>query len=193
MSETPRATPRDELRAKIEASERRLAERTLADEARDATQAAGEYVKENPLKVIGGAVVLGIIIGAFTKPGRRAASNAASGATRIAKGAASGAVSGTTKTVTNAAKKRSAAFGTLLADAIVAYGIKLIDEALDGARAGQEALEDISDSAAAKAREVKRDAQYITGSATDSARAIGQRTRRRATRAVRKVADRVSG
>ncbi|MEO0591040.1 MAG: hypothetical protein AAFZ11_10840 [Pseudomonadota bacterium] len=183
------ADHRDELRVKIEAREKRIAERTLADEARDAAQTATAYVKEHPLQVVGGAIVLGLVIGAFTKPGRRAAVGAATGTASAVGDAASGAA----KTVGKAAKKRGSAIGSLLADALIAYAIKLIDEALDGARAGQDKLEDLGDAANAKAREVSRDAEYVAGSAADKTRAIGQRTRRRAKRAVRDLAGRVSG
>ncbi|MEO0461743.1 MAG: hypothetical protein AAF127_01330 [Pseudomonadota bacterium] len=187
-SGTPESEGRDALRAKIEASERRIAERTLADEARDAAGAATTYVKENPLTVLGGAIAIGLVIGALTKPGRRAARNAATGTVKAAKGAASGSAAAVGKV----AKKRGSAFGTLLADALVAYGIKLIDDVLDGAQAGQDKLEDIGDSAAAGARKAKREATYAAGTAADATRTVTQRTRRRATRAVRDLADRVT-
>jgi ElaB/YqjD/DUF883 family membrane-anchored ribosome-binding protein len=179
---------RDELRAKIEARERRIAERTLADEARDAAEAATNYVRENPLKVVGGAIALGIVIGLMTKPGRRAAARAATGTAS----AVSNAASGTATTVSNAAKKRGAALGTLIADAVVAYGIKLIDQALDGVQAGKDKLEDVGDAASAKARDVKRDAGYVAGKASDKTRTVTQRTRRRAARAVRDLKGRVT-
>lgn len=184
----PTTDARDELRAKIEARERRIAERTLADDARDAAGAATQYVKEHPLQVVGGAIALGLIVGLMTSSGRRAVSNAASGTANAVGGAASGAA----KTVSSAAKKRGSAFGTLVADALVAYGIKLIDEAFDAGRATKEKAEDLSDAASAKARTAKRDVEYAAGSAADKTRAMGQRTRRRATRAVRNLADRVS-
>lgn len=184
----PTTDARDELRAKIEARERRIAERTLADEARDAADAATQYVKENPLQVVGGAIALGLIIGLMTRPGRRAVGNAATGTANAVGDAASGAA----KTVSSAAKKRGTAFGTLIADALVAYGIKLIDEALDAGRSTKEKAEDLSDAATAKARTAKRDVEYAAGTAADKTRAMGQRTRRRATRAVRGLADRVT-
>lgn len=179
---------RDELRAKIEASERRIAERTIADQAKETAGAATSYVKENPFTVLGGAIVVGLVIGVMTKPGRRAAKSAASGAA----GAVSGAASGAAKSVGNAAKERSTAFGMLLADAIVAYGIKLIDDALDTARTGRDQIEDIGDEATTKARELKRDAGYIAGAAADKSRTVTRRTRRKAERAVRDMKDRIT-
>lgn len=191
MSDSSANTPadkRDELRAKIEASERRIAERTVADQAKDVAGAATSYVKANPLTVLGGAIAIGLVIGALTQPGRRAAKKAATGAASAVGGAASGAA----KSVGNATKSQGAKFGTLLADAMVAYGIKLIDDAMDTARTGRDQIEDLGDSAGAKAREIKRDAEYMAGSAADKSRVIGRKTRRRAGRAVRDLKDRVT-
>ncbi|MEO1731553.1 MAG: hypothetical protein AAFR64_12545 [Pseudomonadota bacterium] len=182
------ADQRDELRAKIEARERRIAERTLADEARDAAGAATEYVKAHPLTVVGGAIALGLAIGLMTKPGRRAAASAATGTASAVSGAATAAAD----SVGSAAKKRGSAIATLFADAAVAYGIKLIDDAMERARAGQDAMEDLGDAAAAKARSAKRDAEHAAGTAADKTRAMGQRTRRKAARAVRDLKDRVT-
>lgn len=182
------ANPRDELRAKIEASERRIAQRTFADQARDAAEVAADYTKANPLKVVGGAVVVGLVIGAMTKPGRRAAKSAATGAAGVVSGAASGAARG----VTNAAKKRSSIISGFIADAFIPIAIKLIDDAMNGARKGQDAVEDVSDTAGAKARELRREASYLVGTAADKSRNAARRTRRRAERAVRDLTDRVS-
>lgn len=187
-SDSNSVTPRDELRAKIEASERRIAERTLGEQAQEVAGAATEYVKKNPLTVLGGAIAVGLVIGALSAPGRRVARSAATGAADAVGTAASGAA----KTVGNAAKSRGTAFGSLLADALVAYGVKLIDEALDGARTGQDKIEDIGDSATAKARELRRDASYFAGSAADKGRAATRKTRRRAERVVRDLTDRIS-
>lgn len=126
MSSDP-SEKRDELRAKIEASERRQAQRTIADDAKEAAGAATTYVKENPLMVLGGAIAAGLVIGLMTKPGRRAAGKAASGAA----GAASGAAKGAAKSAGKAVKSRGSSFAALLTDALVAYGVKMIDKAVD--------------------------------------------------------------
>lgn len=187
MNDLNAPNERDALRAKIEASERRIAERTLADQASDAAGTATQYVKDNPFTILGGAIAVGLIIGVLSKPGRRAASTAAKGAADAVSGAASGAA----KSVGGAARKRGSAFGTLLADAIVAYGIKLIDDALDGARTGRDKLEDLSDETSIKARGAKREGEYLAGSVADKSLAVTKRTRRRAVRAVRDIKDRV--
>ncbi len=184
---TDKSDQRDELRAKIEAAERRVASRTLADDARDAAKAATGYAKDNPLTVVGGAVVAGLLIGLMTKPGRRVARNAASGTVS----AVSGAATGTMRTVKSATKDGRSAVGSRISDGLVAYGIRIIDEVMDGARAGQDKLEDIGDAARAGARKVTRDAQYTAGSAAAKTSAVTKRTGRRAGRAMRDLANRV--
>ena len=62
---------RAQLRAKIEAGEQRNAERSFADQAKDAADSALEFTKRHPFTVVGGVLVLGLAIGAMTRPGRR--------------------------------------------------------------------------------------------------------------------------
>jgi len=192
------AEKRDALRTKIEASERRIAERTLAEQAAEAAQAATDYARANPLKVVGGAIVVGVAIGLMTNPGRAAAHKAASGAASAVGNAASGtanavsnAAAGAGKAASNAVKSRGSVFIGLVTDALVAYGIKFIDQALDGAKNGQDRIEDLSDSATAKAREIRRDASYAVGTAADKTRTTARRSRRRAERAIRDLTERV--
>jgi ElaB/YqjD/DUF883 family membrane-anchored ribosome-binding protein len=191
-------TKRDELRQKIEANERRIAERTLGEQAKEAAQAAADYTRANPLTVIGGAVVIGIAIGLMTKPGQRVAGKAATSAASVATGAASkvgdaasNAAGAAADTVKNAAKDRTSALWALIADALVGYAIKLIDDALGGPNAGKDKLEDLGDSAASKARTLRREASYMAGSVADKGRTASRQTKRRAERAVRDLTDRV--
>ncbi|MBV7267144.1 hypothetical protein [Erythrobacter ani] len=179
---------RDQLRAKIEASERRNEQRTLADQAKEAAGAATNYAREHPLTVLGGAIAVGLVIGAMTSPGRRAARGVATGTVN----AVNSAASSTKSAVGNVSTKQVSRFGTLIADAITAYGIKLIDDAMETAQAGQDKLEDIGDSAGSKARKLRRDAEYFAGSAADKSREVTRRTRRRAGRAVRDLKDKVT-
>ncbi|WP_435200746.1 hypothetical protein [Qipengyuania sp. 902] len=62
---------REQLRAKIEAGERRNAERSFADQAKDVADSAVEFTKKHPFAVVGGAIAIGLAIGAMTRPGRR--------------------------------------------------------------------------------------------------------------------------
>ncbi|MEP5939061.1 MAG: hypothetical protein ABJ239_12100 [Erythrobacter sp.] len=62
---------RDALREKIEASEKRHEARSLQIAAKETADNATAFVKKHPLATMGGAIVVGLAIGAMTKPGRR--------------------------------------------------------------------------------------------------------------------------
>lgn len=190
MTETTALTSvdkRDALRARIEASERRNAERTLADQAREAAEAATEYTRAHPLTVIGGAVAIGLLVGLATRPGRRVATRAAGAVGAAASGAANSAASG----VRGVASRGSSQLGTLVGDAALAWGMKLVDEVLDSARSGQDKVEDLGDDAEATVRRVRRDAVHAVGAATDTARHTARKTRRKAARAVRDTVGKI--
>ncbi len=72
---------RDALRAKIEAAEQRNADRSIGDYAREASDKATAFVKEHPIATVAGVAVLGLAIGAMTRPGRRAGRRAGALAT----------------------------------------------------------------------------------------------------------------
>jgi len=183
---------RDALRAKIEASERRIAERSFSDQAKEAAGNAKEYTKKHPLIVIGGALVFGLLIGAATRPGRRLARSAAAGTAGLVGAAAEETrhAGAKTKRAGKKTKRKASRLGDLASDVLVGYGIKMIDGAAEGARYGQDAFEDLGDSAAAKARKLRREAQYIAGSTADNARTASRRASRRAGRSVRGIAGR---
>jgi len=61
---------RDELRRKIEESERRNEERSIADIAREATDNATEFVKTHPMITVGAVARIGLVIGSRTSKGR---------------------------------------------------------------------------------------------------------------------------
>lgn len=176
---------RDELRAKIEASERRIRERTLADDARDAAVAARDYTRAHPLTVVAGAIGIGILIGLATPPGRRAAKRAAN--------ATAGAVGGAASAAGSAAKRSGEAMFAPLINALTAYVLSLVDDALAAAEAGQDKLEDLSDNAEAAARKARREAEYRVGTAADSARSTARRTKHKAGRAARDIKERITG
>ena len=62
---------RQQLRARIEAGERRNEERSFTDQAKDVADSAIEFAKKHPVATVAGAVVVGLAIGAMTRPGRR--------------------------------------------------------------------------------------------------------------------------
>ena len=70
------AQKRKALRARIDArteqAQKRRDERGLADQARDAADGAIAYVRANPLVSIAAVAVGALVIGALTRPGRRA-------------------------------------------------------------------------------------------------------------------------
>jgi len=70
------AEKREALRAKIDAGETRQAARGFADQAKAAADNAFDYVKSNPLKSVATVAVGALIIGAMTRPGRRASKKA---------------------------------------------------------------------------------------------------------------------
>ena len=61
---------RDQLRARIEAGERRNDQRSFADQAKDVADSAVEFAKKHPVATVAGAVVIGLGIGAMTRRGR---------------------------------------------------------------------------------------------------------------------------
>ena len=150
---------RDSLRARIEAAERRNAERSLADDARKAAAAAVDYTRANPLTVIGGALAAGLVIGLLTRPGRRAALRVVSSAGGAVSGAASSAGAG----VKGLAARGGSRIGLMLGEAAVAYAMTLIDDALDAARRGQDRAEELTDSAGTQARNLARKSRDTAG------------------------------
>ena len=151
MTDQPRSlvpAPRDTLRAKIEAAERRNAERSLADQARTAANAAVDYTRANPLTVIGGALFVGLAIGLMTRPGRQMASRVAHSATEAVSGAASSASSGAKRLAAGGGTR----IGAMLGDAVVAYLITLIDDTLDAASEGRDRAGELSETVSTKAR-----------------------------------------
>ncbi len=171
-------TPRDSLRARIEAAERRNAERNLADQAREAAAAATDYARAHPLAVVGGALALGLVIGLANRPDRKVAARAAGAVGAAASGAASSASSG----VKGIAARGGSKLGALIGNALMAYAMQVIEEVLDGTRAGQEKLGDLSDTAGEKARTV-----------TGTARKAVSETTRKAASAARRVASKTKG
>ena len=75
------AEKREALRGKIAAGEKRNSERSFADQAKVAADTALDYVKANPIKAVAGVAIGALLIGAMTRPGRRAGRKAGALAT----------------------------------------------------------------------------------------------------------------
>lgn len=61
---------RDQLRARIEAGERRQEERGLLDQAKDVADSAVDFAKRHPVATVAGAIAVGLTVGAMTRRGR---------------------------------------------------------------------------------------------------------------------------
>lgn len=184
MTELSPIERRDALRARIEAAERRNADRTLSDKARDAAGGAMDYTRAHPFTVIGGAVAAGVAIGLLTKPGRKVARSAAN--------RASGALAGAGLTNSSSAKSLAARGGSkisnLVGEAAVTYVLTLIDDAMDNARAAQERAADFGDSAGNQAKKLGANAADAASSAADSTRALARKASTAAVDAMRDLA-----
>lgn len=180
---------RDALRARIEAAERRNAERTLADQAREAASAAADYTRAHPLTVIGGAVALGLVIGLLTRPGRRVAGQAFHTAGEAISDATSSATSGI-KRVTSHGGSR---IGHAIGEAAMGYLMTAIDDLLDTARAGQEKAAELGDAAGTQAKRLSANASEAAGSAADNTRALARKTADVAAGVVRDIRRKTKG
>ncbi|MBX7481349.1 hypothetical protein [Qipengyuania qiaonensis] len=150
---------REQLRARIEAGEKRNAERTFADQAKDVVDGALEFTKRHPLAVAGGVVVAGLAIGAMTRRGRNIG-------------------------------RRGGVLAGIAADAMLAYGARMIDGVVDGAHYAGDRIEDFSDNATTAARGLRRDAAYKLDVAGDALRSSGRKAGRKSSRAYRSLRNR---
>lgn len=169
---SPAGDSRDGLRARIEAAERRNAERSMGDQAREAASAAVDYTRAHPLTVIGGALTLGLVIGLLTRPGRKVASRALHGTADTISDAASSVRSG----VDNLTSRSGSRLGRMIGEAAVGYAMTMIDEVLETARAGQDRVSDLSDTAGTRARKLSAEASDAADSAAISTRAFARKT-----------------
>ncbi|MFM7349391.1 MAG: hypothetical protein ACKO01_07865 [Erythrobacter sp.] len=163
---------RDALRARIEAAERRNAERTLADQARDAATAAADYTRAHPLTVIGGAVAVGLAIGLLTRPGRRIAS----GAYHTASDAISEATSAASSGVKRVAGRSRSRIGEAIGEAVAGYFMAAVEEIFDTARAGHERAGELGEAAGKEAKKLAATASEAAGTATDNTRELVRKT-----------------
>lgn len=64
---------RTALRQRIESAQQRLTERPASEYARKAAHEAIDFAKANPLLVVGAGAALGLMLGAMSRGGRKAA------------------------------------------------------------------------------------------------------------------------
>lgn len=155
---------RQALKAKIEAAEARNEARSVGEYAESAAKTATEFVREHPIKAIAGVAVIGILIGAMTKPGRQA-------------GAAAG--------------RRASALASTATELGLAYASGLIDAAGDAALAGRDKLEDVGDALNDNAGALKRRAGFMRGNAAAAAKTLSREAGKKAGRSVRDLKARI--
>jgi len=156
---------RQELKAKIEAAEQRNQERSLGQYAREAADTATDFVKQHPLATIAGVAVVGLAIGAMTRPGRQAGRQAG---------------------------RRAGAFATYAAEIGMAYATGLLDAAGDAAVSGKDKLEDLGDALNDNAGAIKRRATLESGNAAAAVKKMSREAGKKAGRNARDLRSRVS-
>ena len=156
---------REALRQRIEASEQRNAERSFADQAKDVLDSATDFAKKHPLAVVGGAIGVGLLIGAMTRPGRRLGR----------------------RTGTMAAMAGDTVLG-------YAMGLMDRAETAGAAalRSSSDAIEDLGDSVGSTARRLRRDAAYRADTTSDALASSRRRASRKASRRLRNMKSRLS-
>ncbi|WP_284125344.1 hypothetical protein [Parerythrobacter aestuarii] len=156
---------RDALRRRIEEGEARLADRDLIAAAREAGAAAKDFVRAHPVATVAGVALIGIVIGAMTKPGRRLGSRAA----------------GLASFATEA--------GIAYAMGVIDTAGELADDVKE---AGTEKLEDLGDTLDRTRRKAKREGTYLASSARDAVHDLGRRAGRKAGRTFRQTRKRIT-
>lgn len=149
------AEKREALRNRIAASEERQAQRSFADQAKDAADSALGYVRANPFKAVAAVAVGALVIGAMTRPGRRAGARAG---------------------------RKASALAGVATDAALAYGLSMLDSASSAASKGQNKLGDlghaVGDKAGAWTSAAAKEGSQLSDYVVDAARRSGRRASR---------------
>jgi ElaB/YqjD/DUF883 family membrane-anchored ribosome-binding protein len=159
------AEKRQALKEKIAAGEQRQTRRSVTDQARGAADSALGYVRANPLKSVAAVAVGALVIGALTRPGRRAGARA---------GRKAGALAG------------------VAADAALALGLSLLDGAGNAASKGQSKLSDLGNTVGGKAGAWKSTAARESGELSDYLVRAAKRGGKNAGKSIRDLRNRLS-
>ena len=126
---------------------------------------ATDFAKKHPLAVVGGAIGVGLLIGAMTRPGRRLGR----------------------RTGTMAAMAGDTVLG-------YAMGLMDRAETAGAAalRSSSDAIEDLGDSVGSTARRLRRDAAYRADTTSDALASSRRRASRKASRRLRNMKSRLS-
>lgn len=152
------ADKRNALKAKIEAAEVRNALRSAGEAAQGAAETATEFVKRHPLATIAGVAVVGLAIGAMTKPGRKAGKKAGANAGQ---------------------------FANYASEIGIAYAAGLLASLGEAVSDGKDAIEDLTHTASDNAGAIKRKAVFNGGNAAAAAKSFSREAGKKAGRALR--------
>lgn len=155
------AQKREALRAKIDQGQARQTERNYAEQAKAVADDALEYVKANPLKTVAAVAVGALMIGAMTRPGRKAG-------------------------------KRAGRLAGVATDAVIAYGLSLLDAGKDAAESTPGRLADLSDTARKNAREWQDYAAREGSELSDYLIAAAKRSGKRASKTIDELRSRIA-
>lgn len=146
------AQKRAALKDKIAEGEKRQAQRSFADQAKDAADSALGYVRANPLKTVAAVAVSALVIGALTRPGRKMGKKV---------GRKTGKLAG------------------VATDAAIAYGLSLLNGVSGAASKGQDKLADIGgkvgDTASSWSSAAAKEGSQLSDYLVDAARRGGKR------------------
>ncbi|MGB7374687.1 hypothetical protein [Pontixanthobacter sp.] len=149
---------RSALKDKIDAAEARNALRSAGSSAGDAAAAAGDFIKRHPLATMAGVAVIGLAIGAMTKPGREVGRKVSSNAGELSRYAS---------------------------EIGLAYISGLMDSVGDAVDTGKDALTDLGDTVSDNAGAARRRAAFVGANATAAAKSFSRDAGKKAGRALR--------
>lgn len=139
---------RSELKSKVEAAQKRNADRSLGDYARDAGNSATSFVKEHPITTLVGGLAVGALIASFIPgPGKR---------------------------LRKQATARSAVLAGALGELALTYGTQFLQGAEKAANTGRDKLGGVGEVIGESARSAANGASTAAETAGDSARDLGK-------------------
>lgn len=159
------AEKREALRGKIAAAEERQAQRSFADQAKEVADSALGYVRANPLKSVAAVAVSALVIGALSRPGRKAGAKAG---------------------------RKASKFASVATDAALAYGLSLLDGASSAASKGQDKLADLGGTVGDKARAWQSTASREGAELSDYLVGVAKRSGKSAGKSIKDLRNRLS-
>ena len=153
------------LKEKIAQAEERQAQRSLSDQAKGAADSTLEFVRANPLKTVAAVAIGALVIGALTRPGRRAGARAG---------------------------RKAGALASVATDAAVAYGLSLLDGVSNAASKGQDKLAHAGNAVSDRASAWKSSATHQGGDLSDYLVRAAKRGGKNAGKSLKDLRNRLS-